>query len=63
MVTRTPGGSVQQTLTQSENPAQATKQEQESVKVRTFVVPAGSRMRGIPDMGGRASPRAQTPRS
>ena len=44
VVTRTPGGSVQQTLTQSENPAQATKQEQESVKVRTFVVPAGSRV-------------------
>jgi hypothetical protein len=44
VVTRSPGGSVQQTLTQSENPAQATKQEQESVKVRTFVVPAGSRM-------------------
>jgi hypothetical protein len=44
VVTRTPGGSVQRTLNQSENPAQATKQEQESVKVRTFVVPAGSRI-------------------
>jgi hypothetical protein len=42
VVTRMPGGSVQQTLTQSENPAQATKQEQESLKVRTYTVPAGS---------------------
>jgi hypothetical protein len=42
VVTRTPGGSVQQTLIQSENPAQATKQEQESLKVRTYTVPAGS---------------------
>jgi hypothetical protein len=46
VVTRTPGGAVQHTLTQSENPAQATKQEQESVKVRTFVVPAGSTWEG-----------------
>jgi hypothetical protein len=44
VVTRTPGGSVQQTLTQSENPAQATKQHNESIKVRTYTVPAGSRV-------------------
>ena len=44
VVTRTPGGLVQQTLSQSENPAQATKQDQESIKVRTYTVPAGSRM-------------------
>ena len=44
VVTRTPGGSVQQTLTQSENPAQATKQDQETIKVRTYTVPAGSRI-------------------
>ncbi len=44
VMTRSAGGSVQQTLTQSENPAQATKQEQESVKVRTYTVPAGSRV-------------------
>jgi hypothetical protein len=44
VVTRTPGGSVQQTLIQSENPAQATKQDNESIKVRTYTVPAGSRM-------------------
>jgi hypothetical protein len=44
VVKRSPGGSVQQTLVQSENPAQATKQEEESVKVRTYTVPAGSRV-------------------
>jgi hypothetical protein len=42
VVTRSPGGSVQQTLIQSENPAQATKQDNESIKVRTYTVPAGS---------------------
>ena len=44
VVTRTPGGSVQQTLIQSENPAQATKQDNESIKVSTYTVPAGSRI-------------------
>jgi hypothetical protein len=43
VVTRSPGGSVQQTLTQGENPAQATKQDNESIRVRTYTVPAGSR--------------------
>jgi hypothetical protein len=35
---------VEQTLVQSENPAQATKQDEESVKVRTYTLPAGSRV-------------------
>ena len=42
--TRKPAGIVEQTLVQSENPAAASKQNQESVKVRTYTVPAGSRM-------------------
>ncbi len=42
--TRKPTGIVEQTLVQSENPAAASKQNQESVKVRTYTVPAGSRM-------------------
>ena len=42
VLTRSPNGSVQQTLTQSENPAQSTKQDQETIKVRTYSVPAGS---------------------
>ena len=55
-VTRTQGGLVQKALTQSENPAQATRQEQESVTVRTFVVPAGSRLE-LTRSGGSAERR------
>ena len=44
VITRKPAGMVEQTLVQSENPAQATKQDEESVKVRTYTVPAGSRV-------------------
>jgi hypothetical protein len=44
VITRKPSGVVEQTLVQSENPAQATKQDQESVKVRSYTVPAGSRV-------------------
>ncbi len=44
VISRKPGGVVEQTLVQSENPAQATKQDQESVKVRSYTVPAGSRV-------------------
>ena len=44
VTTRKPAGIVEQTLVQGENPAQATKQDQESIKVRTFTVPAGSRV-------------------
>jgi len=44
VTTRKPAGIVEQTLVQGENPAQATKQSQETVKVRTYTVPAGSRM-------------------
>jgi hypothetical protein len=45
VITRKPTGVFEQTLVQSENPAQATKQDQESVKVRSYTVPAGSRGR------------------
>jgi hypothetical protein len=41
--THKPAG-VEQTLVQSENPAQATKQDEQSMKVRTYTVPAGSRI-------------------
>jgi hypothetical protein len=44
VTTRKPAGVVEQTLIQGENPSQASKQTQESVKVRTYTVPAGSRM-------------------
>jgi hypothetical protein len=44
VITRKPAGIVEQALVQSENPQQAAKQDQESVKVRTYTVPAGSRI-------------------
>jgi hypothetical protein len=44
VTTRKPAGVIEQTLIQGENPSQATKQDQESVKVRSYTVPAGSRM-------------------
>jgi hypothetical protein len=56
VITRKPAGVFEQTLVQSENPAQATKQDQESVKVRSYTVPAGSRMEPA-QMGEGESPR------
>ncbi len=53
VMTRNPAGIIEQTLVQSENPAQATRQDQESVKVRTYTVPAGSRIE-------QSQPAAQT---
>ena len=44
VTTRKPAGVIEQTLMQGENPAQPTKQTQETVKLRTYTVPAGSRM-------------------
>src|ERR1035441_382077 len=44
VTTRKAAGIVEQTLVQGENASQATKQDQESIKVRTYTVPAGSRM-------------------
>ncbi len=44
VTTHKPAGVIEQTLVQGENPSQASKQDQESVKVRTYTVPAGSRV-------------------
>ena len=44
VTTRKPAGTVEQTLVQGENPSQASKQTQESVKVRTYTLPVGSRV-------------------
>jgi hypothetical protein len=44
VTTRKPANVIEQTLVQGENPSQASQQTQESVKVRTYTVPAGSRM-------------------
>jgi hypothetical protein len=44
VTTHKPAGVIEQTLVQGENPLQATKQTQETVKVRTYTVPTGSRV-------------------
>jgi len=59
VITRKPAGVVEQTLVQSENPAQATKQDQESVKVRSYTVPAGSRIEQTQAPGAEASQAAR----
>jgi hypothetical protein len=44
VTTRKPEGVIEQTIVQGENPSQASRQTQESVKVRTYTMPAGSRI-------------------
>jgi hypothetical protein len=44
VTTHKPAGIIDQALVQGENPSQASKQDQETVKVRTYTVPAGSRV-------------------
>ncbi|HWH70513.1 MAG TPA: hypothetical protein VNT26_14090, partial [Candidatus Sulfotelmatobacter sp.] len=44
LTTPKPTGGLEQTLVQSENPAQSTKQDQQTIKVRTYTIPAGSRL-------------------
>ncbi len=39
-----PAGIVEQTVVQSDNPAQTSRQDQETVKTKTYTVPAGSRI-------------------
>jgi len=56
-----PAGVIEQTLVQGENPSQATKQDQESIKVRTYTVPAGSRMEQSETPGTGASQGASVP--
>jgi hypothetical protein len=42
--TRQTAGHIEQTVAQGENPAQASRQDQETVKTKSYTVPAGSRM-------------------
>ncbi|MEO6035322.1 MAG: hypothetical protein ABIQ35_08715, partial [Verrucomicrobiota bacterium] len=40
----TKGGGVEQTVSQSENPSQVSRQDQETVKTKSYTLPAGSRI-------------------
>jgi hypothetical protein len=42
--TRNPAGVIQQTVAQGENASQPTKQDQETIKVRTYTLPAATRI-------------------
>jgi hypothetical protein len=39
-----PAGVIEQTVLQSDNPAQSSRQDQETIKTKTYTVPAGSRI-------------------
>lgn len=49
--TRSAAGGVEQTVVQSDNPAAVSRQDQETVRTRTYTVPRGSQLyvRGVPN--------------
>jgi len=44
MTTQGPGGDIEQSLAQGDNPGQPSRQNRESISLRTYTVPAGSRI-------------------
>jgi hypothetical protein len=60
--TRKPAGIIEQTLQQGQNASQATRQDQETVKVRTYTLPAGSRVGGGQTPGAAAGHQPSTPK-
>src|SRR6185369_4026859 len=44
ITTSKPAGMVEQSIVQSDNPAQASRQDQETVRTRSYTLPAGSRI-------------------
>jgi len=42
--TRKPAGGIEQTVVQSDNPAQVSRQDQETIRTRTYTVPRGSQL-------------------
>ena len=58
-----PSGVIEQSVVQSDNPAQVSRQDQETVKTKSYTVPAGSRMvetHVVADAGGAAVTNAQS---
>ena len=58
-----PAQGIEQSVSQGENPAQASRQDQETVRTKTYTVPAGSRLveiRVTADAGGAPITNAQT---
>ena len=50
--TRNQAGLIQQTVAQGENASQPSQQDQQTIKVRTYTLPAGSRMEETPTWEG-----------
>ena len=63
ITTRKPTGVIEQTLVQGEHASQSTKQDQETVKVRTYTVPAGSRVEESQVWEGERSREPKLPRN
>lgn len=51
LITPAPLGGIRQSVAQGENPSQPTRQDQETVRVRTFTLPAGSQLEQSPPPG------------
>lgn len=54
-------GEIQQSLVQGDNPAQPSRQDHESIKIRTYTVPAGSRIDQIPSVNAPLLQHSNTP--
>jgi hypothetical protein len=55
-----PTGVIEQTVLQSDNPAQVSRQDQETVKTKTYTVPAGSRIEETRVVKSEAAPETVT---
>jgi hypothetical protein len=58
-----PSGGIEQSVVQGDNPAQVSRQDQETVKTKSYTVPAGSRMvetHVVTDAGGAPVTNAQS---
>jgi len=61
--TRNPAGVIQQTVAQGENASQPTKQDQETIKVRTYTLPAATRIEQCQTWEGERPREPKLPRS
>jgi hypothetical protein len=59
-IVRSPSGLVEQTVVQGQNASQPTRQDQEILKLRSYTLPAGSRVEQSP-MADAIAPRAAAP--
>ena len=58
-----PTGGIKQTLTQGENPSAPSRQDQETIRVRTYTLPAGTRILSPNPLSGPLSAPSSSPHS